>query len=275
MKQVLSKMTHEVPYQDGYVSWYEFGKPLSNKLPLVLLHGGHGSWEHWFHNVEGLSQHFHVLVPDMPGYGASSLFDSQLQSGVLDPLKVTMDSLLGVNQAVNIAGFSFGSFVAAHLTNQRQNIHQLALLGGAGHGGPRRPRGDLLAWRDLYANQDWGGLREVMRKNLFLHMISTDERVDDLAIRIHQDACLATRFRSRHLSRAGGLAQALEGYAGKVLMIYGEHDVTCTPEYVIEKIIEGHPRRSIELIKDAGHWVMYEKPDQVNCSLIQWFEESS
>ena len=272
MTQLLANKTQHIPYRDGFVAWHEFGNPISNRLPLVLLHGGHGSWEHWAKNVEVLAEHFHIFVPDMPGFGESSFFDGQFQSGMMEPMMATMNTLIGEDQLVNIAGFSFGGFVAAHLANQRKQISKLALLGSAGHGGPRRPRGELLAWKEIQASGDAQRLSDVMRENLYQQMISTYDRVDSEAIRIHQDACIATRFKSKPIARPGGLAEQLEQYAGPALLIWGEHDITCTPEYLIEKLVRGRSNRSKELVIDAGHWVQYERPDQINASLIRWFK---
>ena len=274
MTQALANKTQLIPYRDGFVAWHEFGEPVSNREPLILLHGGHGSWEHWSRNIESLAEHFHVFVPDMPGFGESSFFDSQFQPGIIEPIIATLNALLSDSQSINIAGFSFGGFVAIHLANQRQGIAKLALLGSAGHGGPRRPRGELLAWKEIHASGDTEKMSEVMRENLYQQMLSTYERVDSEAIRIHQEACIATRFRSRPIARPGGLAEQLDQYTGPILMIWGEHDVTCTPEYLIEKLVSGHSNRSKELIIDAGHWVQYEKPDQINTALIQWFESA-
>jgi pimeloyl-ACP methyl ester carboxylesterase len=93
-----------------------------------------------------------------------------------------------------------------------------------------------------------------------------------LAIRIHQEACVATRFRSKPIARPGGLAEQLESYLGPVLLIWGEHDITCTPEYLVEKLVNGRSHREKEIVLDAGHWVQYEKPDHLNQSLIKWFK---
>lgn len=272
MNDTLEKKTYALPWRDGHVTWHEFGASNCAAPPLVLLHGGHGSWEHWLHNIPALAGRFHLLVPDMPGYGASSVFDSGLQSGILEPLLGSLDALVGPRQVLNIAGFSFGGFVAAHLAAQRAGVHKLALLGSAGHGGPRRPRGELLAWRDLYAQQDWIGLSAVMRENLYQQMLSSYARIDALAMRIHQDACVATRFKSKPLARSGGLAEQLESYPGPALFIWGEHDVTCTPEYLKEKLVDGNAGRFAEIVQDAGHWVQYEKTFEVNQLLMDWFK---
>ena len=40
--------------------------------PLVLLHGGMGSWTHWGRNIGALARKFTVITLDMPGYGDSS-----------------------------------------------------------------------------------------------------------------------------------------------------------------------------------------------------------
>ena len=40
--------------------------------PLVLLHGGSGSWRHWARNVGPLARHRMVVCPDIPGLGDSA-----------------------------------------------------------------------------------------------------------------------------------------------------------------------------------------------------------
>ena len=37
--------------------------------PLVLFHGGSGSWTHWIRNIPELSRHYELWVPDIPGLG--------------------------------------------------------------------------------------------------------------------------------------------------------------------------------------------------------------
>ena len=41
--------------------------------PLVLFHGGSGSWTHWIRNIPELSRHYELWVPDIPGLGDSAM----------------------------------------------------------------------------------------------------------------------------------------------------------------------------------------------------------
>ncbi len=41
--------------------------------PLVLLHGGAGSWTHWIRNIDALAADRTLWIPDLPGLGDSPL----------------------------------------------------------------------------------------------------------------------------------------------------------------------------------------------------------
>jgi 2-hydroxy-6-oxonona-2,4-dienedioate hydrolase len=56
------------PTGNGDLVWRIWGRG----DPLVLLHGGTGSWLHWIRNVEDLARDFAVIVPDIPGSGESA-----------------------------------------------------------------------------------------------------------------------------------------------------------------------------------------------------------
>src|SRR6266581_2374197 len=58
----------ETPCGDGTMVWRCWG----SGPPLVLLHGGYGSWTHWIRNVLPLSRQFTVIAADLPGLGESA-----------------------------------------------------------------------------------------------------------------------------------------------------------------------------------------------------------
>ncbi len=256
---------HDVPVDGGgHVTWRRFG----DGPPLVLLHGGHGSWLHWARNIRPLAAHYTVWVPDLPGYGDSSPTPATTHDALIGATQQSLDALVGAGTAIHLAGFSFGGLTAAALAARRGGVAQLALFGPGGHGCGRRPRGALKVWRDAADRGDAAALAEVMRHNLLMHMLHDPAAVDALALRIHTEACLATRFRSRTISLAGGLGGWLAKYAGPLLLVWGEHDVTAVPEDALRAMSQGRSGCRTVLVPGSGHWVQYERADQVNALLL-------
>ena len=60
-----------VPMGDGALHVLEAGKG----DPLVLLHGAGGGAANWFGVIEGLTDRFRLLAPDLPGFGLSDPID--------------------------------------------------------------------------------------------------------------------------------------------------------------------------------------------------------
>ena len=252
------------------IVWHEYG----TGEPVVLLHGGHGSHQHWMRNVDALSNHYRVLVPDMPGYGESDTPPEPTMESLVDTLRVALNERIGAETPVRLAGFSFGGLVAAKMAAQRPNITHLVLLGAAGHGTTRRPKGKLQDWKTALQANDDVALRGVMRHNLLMHMLAQELSVSDEALDIHTSACLQTRFHSKKISRAGGLMDALSGARQvnprmSISALWGEHDVTCTPASVLEMLESQGALSHKQIIPNAGHWVQYEAADLTNSFLLK------
>ena len=57
------------PCGDGRMAWHAWGAG----PPLVLLHGGSGSWRPWVRNIDAFARDRRVIAPDLPGPGESDL----------------------------------------------------------------------------------------------------------------------------------------------------------------------------------------------------------
>ena len=96
----------ETPCGAGAMVWRLWGKG----PPLVLLHGGYGSWTHWLRNVEPLSRRFTVIAPDMPGLGDSASPPAPYSAASLAAIMAEgLDRIVPPPEAVAMAGFSFGA----------------------------------------------------------------------------------------------------------------------------------------------------------------------
>ena len=259
---------HDVtlPASDARIVWRRFG----SGPPVVLLHGGHGNWLHWARNVQALAARHSVWVPDLPGYGDSAAPAAPTLASLVALTRASLDQLVGPATPAAVAGFSFGGLLAAALAAERGAVSRLALLGPAGHGGPRRPRSALRPWQPAHARGDAQARDDALRHNLGAHMLYGADSIDAVALHIHRAACLATRFRSKAISRAGTLPALLAQYAGPVLLAWGEHDVTADPEATRSLLAHCTGPTRFTVLPGAGHWVQYEAAEATNALLLQW-----
>ncbi|KAI3591325.1 hypothetical protein D9X30_3723 [Cupriavidus sp. U2] len=107
--------------------------------------------------------------------------------------------------------------------------------------------------------------------------------VDDEALEIHTAACQSTRFRSKVISRKGGLQKAIFSFEGPLLMAWGDADVTVIPTDIPDIIRASRPRSHTQylnghtrvfVVPAAGHWVQYEASQSVNELLLQFWRDT-
>jgi len=163
--------------------------------PLVLLHGGYGTWAHWVRVVQPLSQRFRLLIPDMPGFGES---DGPRQphsaEGIAAGLAAGIDLITGNSEPLQIAGFSFGGVIAGHLAAQLgDRIRTLVLVAPGGLGAKRGEMPDLIPRSPSMATEE---VEAAHRRNLEILMLADPSRVDDLALYLQQRNTALHRVKS-------------------------------------------------------------------------------
>ncbi|MES3022828.1 MAG: alpha/beta fold hydrolase [Pseudomonadota bacterium] len=257
-----------VKHHGRNVAWRRFG----DGPPLVLIHGGHGSWLHWIRNIETLSEKFTLWLPDLPGFGDSDDLPGHPHAAdrmacLVEAVASTLSTLVGPETEVGVVGFSFGALVAARLVAERGYVPRMALLGAAGHGGTRRQQAVLLNWR----LSDPEAMRSALLKNVAAFMLHDASKADALALAVYARCCIRTRFRSKSIARLGGLSELLDCHRQNLLLIWGEHDVTATPEELVPRLTEGHRLREAHIGAGAGHWVQFEQHAEINERLANWF----
>jgi pimeloyl-ACP methyl ester carboxylesterase len=127
---------------------------------------------------------------------------------------------------------------------------------------------EMINWR---AARDRDEERAALVHNLRALMLHDPAAIDALAFTIHDVSCHGTRFRSKDVSRAGGLQAALESIQGPKLMLWGEYDVTADARPLVASLTKGHPERQGAVVSGAGHWAQYERANEVNALLSDFF----
>src|SRR6185503_21370791 len=124
----------------GTMMWHIFGEG-SGKPPLLLFHGGSGSWIHWIRNVGPLSQRYTVYAADLPGLGDSDAPDDVRDVwSVTHCVKTAVEALLPKDEKFLLTGFSFGGMVSGHLaTLLPERIERIVFVGAGGLRATRKP----------------------------------------------------------------------------------------------------------------------------------------
>jgi len=187
---------------------------------------------------------------------------------IVEAVVRSLDELAGAGTDVDLCGFSFGGLVASRVAAARGHTRKLAVIGTAGHGLKSRYTLEMRNWR-LAREPD--ALWSALRNNLAALMIHDPRDIDALAMEVHRACCTATRFRSKTISRAALLAPILEGVDAPVLLVWGEHDVTTQPEAAARSIADRRAGIEWHIVPGAGHWAQYERADEVNRLLLEWF----
>jgi 2-hydroxy-6-oxonona-2,4-dienedioate hydrolase len=256
---------HETPCGDGTMVWRVWGAG----EPLVLLHGGSGSWTHWIRNIPELSRHYELWVPDIPGLGSSAMPPKPwTPDSIADVAVAGLDRLLPKKAGLELAGFSFGGHIAGLAAVRLGNrVRALTLIGVAALGLRADPREPFAKQRTGMSAAE---VAAVYRQNLAVLMFADPDRIDDLAVHLQAENIKRARFRSRPFAATDGLARALADVAAPVNTIWGTRDIIARPslEARLDILRRHHPELQVRLIEGAGHWVMYEAADRFNATFL-------
>jgi len=255
----------ETPCGDGRMVWRLWG----DGPPLVLLHGGYGSWLHWIRNVLPLARRFTVVAPDLPGLGESATPpEPHTAEGLAQIIAEGLERVLPQDVPLHLAGFSFGGVLGGHVAARLgERVRGLTIVGSNGLGLARQPT-ELRRLPPGAAEEE---ALAVARHNLAALMIADPAKIDELAIYIQAHNAPRGRVKSRRFSRADTLARALPQVKGRLDGIWGERDATAWP-YLAERarvLRSVQPGARFEVVPGAGHWVQYEAADRFNPLLAE------
>ncbi len=247
----------------GGMVWHRWGEG----RPLVLLHGGSGSWTHWIHTIPWFMKDRTVLAADLPGLGDSPDPPEPYDADSLAEIVARgLEQLVGPDEAVDLIGFSFGGILAGHLAaNFGELVRCLVIVGSPPFGlGSDGPANEVTA---VDPSLGFDEAREQHRVNLGLLMMADSDRIDPLALRVHHDNLRRSRLGSRKVARAGTLAEALGRVTCPLYGIWGEDDVAAHPDLAS---IRQHFTSSevgaqgFDVLPGVGHWAAYEGSDEFN-----------
>lgn len=232
--------------------------------PVLMLHGsgpGVSGTANWHRNIGPLSQRFHVLAPDIVGFG-----DTARPENVVYSLRTWTDHVWAFLDAhgittTSIVGNSLGGRIALQMaTDQPERINKMVLMGSPGVGMTLTE--GLAALRAYKPSHD--AMRSLLR-NFFAvdPALITDELVEiryqasiaDGAFEAYQ----AMFFDPRHRGSELGITEdEVRAITTPSLLIHGREDKV-VPLAVSIAMLGLLPNADLHVFSACGHWTQIER----------------
>ena len=261
---ILKAQRLEVQTASGMQVWHVWNA--SAGKPLVLLHGGSGSWNHWVRNVLPLSQSRAVWALDTPGLG-----DSELPIGAEDADDLSVPLAQGLIALFNevpldIVGFSFGGLMAGFLATQQPSlIKRMVLVGVPGLG----LSNNIPNMRGFRVGMTSEERMAIHRNNLLAIMVHDENHISSDLLAMQEHNVLRDRLRRRRIARSDVLLSLQNQWKCEVHGIWGEKDALYEGSlHLLPELLSGCQLMNFDIIEGAGHWVQFEAADTFNQLLL-------
>jgi pimeloyl-ACP methyl ester carboxylesterase len=232
--------------------------------PVVMLHGsgpGVSATANWQHNIPTLASTFHVLAPDIVGFGQTERPDDVVYS-----LRTWTDHVWAFLDAHDIertalVGNSLGGRIALQMaTDAPDRITRMVLMGSPGVG--MTPTEGLAALRAYEPSHD------AMRSLLRTYFAVNPALITDELVSIRYEASIADGafeayramfFDPRHRGSELGITEAeVRAIDTPTLLVHGREDKV-VPLAVSQRMVELLPNADLHVFSHCGHWTQIER----------------
>jgi len=254
---------------DGYrIRYLEIGS--ANHKTLILLHGIGASAERWSRVIPDLSKYFHLIIPDIIGFGYSDkpaveytmdfLVDGFLRS-FLDNLGIPKTSIIGS---------SLGGHIATEFAIRFNHmVEKLVLVSPAGMMRKSTPTLDKYIMAALYPA--YQRVYEAFSEMVYDSNAIDQETLMDFMNRMNlpnaKYAFMSTLMGIRY---APDLRDRLSNITAPTLLVGGEDDTTIPLAQYSNRYKEIPNMEEIVMIKNCKHIPPVEKPSTFNRIVLRF-----
>jgi len=288
-------------WRGQYIHYVQAGERISQRPPVLLVHGFGASTDHWRKNIAELRNDFEVWAIDLLGFGRSAKPNWQYSGDLWrDQLYEFVTEVIG--QPAVLAGNSLGGYACLCVAAQRPDAAAgLVLLNSAGplsenqsaaepeamqsevqppkqYDSLQKLLGDAAKWmlqqpwaRFLlfqYVRQPWV-IRQTLEKVYLDKSAITDQLIEDI-YRPSCDPGAAEVFASVFSTPQGEKVDVLlQQLTCPLLLLWGEADPWMNARERSPKFHQYYPKLQEHFLR-AGHCPHDEVPEQVNSLLRSW-----
>lgn len=238
--------------------------------PIVLLHSLLADRSIFDKIVPVLGRQRRVIVPDLPGFGASSSAGATIE-GIADRIAGLFDAL-DLGTTADVLGNGFGGFVASSLAIRHGAQFDRLVLADTGVGFSPEGKQSFYAMADRVRQSGMEAIVDVALKRLFPEdFIAVNP--DIMAER--RDALVKTNpeffAEACHALAALDLSADIGQIHNPTLVVVGERDAA-TPPDMARALAKALPNAELIEMPGCGHAPMAQAPDAFITSIAKFLD---
>jgi abhydrolase domain-containing protein 6 len=260
----------EIKIDDHNIVYLEGGKGPT----ILLLHGYTADKDNWLSFAAYLTKDYHVVIPDIPGYGESSMIEKASYN-----LANQMPRLHKFTQALelkkfHIAGNSMGGFFAGtYAVRYPDEVISVGLFNAAGVTSPEKSV--VMKMIDKGENPLVFKDASDMPRMMALVFVNPPSLPYPIRKVLTKTALANRQFYEKELKEIGpdftSLEKELPNIKAPALILWGDQDKV-TDVSSVQVFEKGLKNYKTVIIKDCGHLPMMEKPQETAMHYIDFIK---
>lgn len=241
---------------------------------VVLVHGFGEDGATWQQQVAALQKAFTVVVPHLPGSGASDLQEDMSMEGMADSIAAVLDAE-GIGECALI-GHSMGGYVTLAFAERHKRVLKgFGLFHSTAFGDSEEKKATRQKGIDFIKQHGALAFLKTTVPNLYgpATKQSTPALIDKHleSVSYFTDEALINYYQAM-MARPDRTAVLKEDHL-PVLFVLGAHDAAVPPE---DGWKQAHvPQKSyIHMLKDSGHMGMLEEVEKTNTLLNEYLHQT-
>lgn len=247
---------------------------LGQGYPVVLVHGFAEDSDVWKYQLEALSAHYRLIIPDLPGAGASALTDTF-------SMELGADCIRQVLQQENIErtiliGHSMGGYISlAFAEKYAAYLRAFGLFHSTAYADNDEKKASRQKGIEFILSH---GSHEFLKQSI-PNLFSPDSRISmggavkemiEQYRNFNPNTLIACQ---QAMMQRPDRTHVLTSFTGPVLFMMGKHDTAVPYE---QSLRQSHlPHISyIHILEQSGHMGMWEEKEKANAALLSFLADA-
>lgn len=235
--------------------------------PLILVHGAGGASTYWFNQLSGLSSKLRVIAIDLPGHGKSEPLKGK---PTIEQYAEHVESFIKEMKLSKVAllGHSMGGLVVQQIALKHPEILERLVIVDSSAKFPGRSGSTDLFHRG--ASFDVNTIASSLFSQKTLRKTDAASLMKQITQGMTPDFALSVLMRDFELGGTADFTGRLKAINIPTLIVHGADDIL--PISLANYLHENIKGSKLEIIPDAGHMVMMEKPDEFNNAILRFIK---